>query len=30
MKLNKSPAFILNELGWTDNVDTAVTKVDAP
>jgi peptide/nickel transport system substrate-binding protein len=29
VKLNKSPAFILNELGWTaDNVDAAVTKVD--
>ncbi|WP_349960663.1 ABC transporter substrate-binding protein [Rhizobium sp. ZPR3] len=29
VKLNKSPAFILNELGWkADNVDAAVTKVD--
>ena len=30
VKLNKSPAFILNELGWTaDNVDKAIEKVDA-
>jgi peptide/nickel transport system substrate-binding protein len=29
VKLNKSPAFILNELGWTaDTVDGAVAKVD--
>ena len=29
VKLNKSPAFILNELGWkADNVDAAITKVD--
>ncbi|TCL74594.1 ABC transporter substrate-binding protein [Rhizobium sp. BK251] len=29
VKLNKAPAFILNELGWSaDNVDAAVTKVD--
>jgi len=29
VKLNKSPAFILNEFGWTaDNVDAAVTKLD--
>lgn len=29
VKLNKSPAFILNELGWKpDNVDAAITKVD--
>jgi peptide/nickel transport system substrate-binding protein len=29
VKLNKSPAFILNELGWTaENVDKAVEKVD--
>jgi peptide/nickel transport system substrate-binding protein len=29
VKLNKAPAFILNELGWkADNVDSAVTKVD--
>ncbi|KAA0693347.1 ABC transporter substrate-binding protein [Neorhizobium sp. P12A] len=29
VKLNKAPAFILNELGWkADNVDGAVTKVD--
>lgn len=29
VKLNKSPAFILNELGWTDKtVDSAITKVD--
>ena len=30
VKLNKSPAFILNELGWkADSVDKAVEKVDA-
>jgi peptide/nickel transport system substrate-binding protein len=29
VKLNKSPAFILNELGWqADNVDAVVTKLD--
>jgi peptide/nickel transport system substrate-binding protein len=29
VKLNKSPAFILNELGWkADNVDAGITKVD--
>ena len=29
VKLNKAPAFILNELGWTaDNVDKAIEKVD--
>lgn len=29
VKLNKAPAFILNELGWkADSVDAAVTKVD--
>jgi peptide/nickel transport system substrate-binding protein len=29
VKLNKSPAFILNELGWTsENVDGQLTKVD--
>lgn len=29
VKLNKAPAFILNELGWSaDSVDAAVTKVD--
>ncbi|WP_413712315.1 ABC transporter substrate-binding protein [Rhizobium sp. Rhizsp82] len=29
VKLNKSPAFILNELGWKpETVDSAVTKVD--
>lgn len=29
VKLNKSPAFILNELGWTaENVDKAVEKID--
>ena len=29
VKLNKSPAFILNELGWkADNVDKAIEKVD--
>lgn len=29
VKLNKSPAFILNELGWTaDNVDSAIEKID--
>jgi peptide/nickel transport system substrate-binding protein len=29
VKLNKSPAFILNELGWkADTVDAAVTRVD--
>lgn len=29
VKLNKAPAFILNELGWSaDNVDQAVTRVD--
>lgn len=29
VKLNKSPAFILNELGWTaENVDAAITKAD--
>lgn len=28
-KLNKAPAFILNELGWTaDNVDTHLSKID--
>ncbi|MDE1995596.1 MAG: ABC transporter substrate-binding protein, partial [Rhizobiaceae bacterium] len=29
VKLNKSPAFILNELGWkAENVDKAIEKVD--
>ncbi|MDZ5450690.1 ABC transporter substrate-binding protein [Labrys sp. ZIDIC5] len=29
VKLNKSPAFILNELGWSaENVDKSVTKAD--
>ena len=29
VKLNKAPAFILNELGWkADNVDKAIEKVD--
>ncbi|CAM5770305.1 ABC transporter substrate-binding protein [Labrys miyagiensis] len=29
VKLNKSPAFILNELGWTaDNVDKSIQKID--
>lgn len=29
VKLNKSPAFILNELGWSPaNVDASITKVD--
>ncbi|MGJ4858476.1 ABC transporter substrate-binding protein [Labrys sp. KB_33_2] len=29
VKLNKAPAFILNELGWTaDNVEAAISKVD--
>lgn len=29
VKLNKSPAFILNELGWTaENVDQAIEKLD--
>ncbi|RMM68629.1 ABC transporter, periplasmic oligopeptide-binding protein [Pseudomonas savastanoi pv. glycinea] len=29
VKLNKSPAFILGELGWTaENVDSFLTRVD--
>jgi peptide/nickel transport system substrate-binding protein len=30
VKLNRSPAFILNELGWTaDNIDSHLTAIDA-